>query len=413
VARGARAARTSREGTSGGAPPEAPGVTAPWEAFSYFRGSDEDKATGLFRLVEEDGSAPAAALEWLQPDEARRLYRGMLTVRIMDQRLMALQRQGRVGFYGEAVGQEAAVVGSAAALEPQDWLVPALREAGAGILRGMPLSTYVAQIFGNDDDPGRGRQLPCHPCDRDTHYVVMSSCVGSQIPHAVGIAMGMKNRAAAGEGDGAVCMGYMGDGATSEPDFHVAMNFAGVMCSPVVLVCQNNQWAISTPGSVQTAAATIALKGIGYGIESLRVDGNDVCAVYLASRYAVDKARRGGGPTFLELLTYRVSAHSSSDDPSRYRDETITEVWREKRDPLRRMEALAAARGWYAAGETQAMAESIEAEVRRVIAEQEAVAMPPLESLIEDVFEEPTWLLREQLDDLVAQTPKPTERGSE
>ena len=393
MARGARAQKSSREG--GGAPPEAPDIYA---AFDYFSRSEEEKALGLFRLVEEDGSVAAGALDWLDADAARRLYRGMLTIRVMDQRLMALQRQGRVGFYGEALGQEASVVGSAAALEPQDWLVPALREAGAGILRGLPMSKYVAQIFGNDADVSRGRQLPCHPCDRDTNYVVMSSCVGSQIPHAVGVAMAMRSMPR--EGAPAVCMGYMGDGATSEPDFHVAMNFAGVTRAPVILVCANNQWAISTPGTVQTASPTIAIKGLGYGVESLRVDGNDVCAVYLASRYAADKARRGGGPTFLELLTYRVSAHSSSDDPSRYRDETVTDVWRSKRDPLRRMEAVAAERGWYAAGETEALAESIEAEVRQVVAEQEAIGMPPVESLIEDVFEEPTRLLREQLAEL-------------
>jgi pyruvate dehydrogenase E1 component alpha subunit/2-oxoisovalerate dehydrogenase E1 component alpha subunit len=397
VAKGARAAKSSREGSG-----------APWDGFEYFRGSDEEKALGLFRLVEEDGSAAEGALAWLDAEQARKLYRGMLTIRIMDQRLMALQRQGRVGFYGEALGQEASVVGSSAALEPQDWLVPALREAGAGIYRGLPLSQYVAQIFGNDQDVGRGRQLPCHPCDRSTHYVVMSSCVGSQIPHAVGVAMAMKSCPPVEGEPAAVCMGYMGDGATSEPDFHVAMNFAGVTRAPVVLVCQNNQWAISTPGSLQTASPTIAIKGIGYGVESLRVDGNDVCAVYLASRYAVDKARRKGGPTFLELLTYRVSAHSSSDDPSRYRDESVTEVWRERRDPIARMEAVGAARGWFGADETRAMAADIEAEVRRVVAEQEAIGMPPVESLIEDVFEEPTWLLREQLDEL---TGRPT-RGS-
>jgi pyruvate dehydrogenase E1 component alpha subunit len=370
-------------------------------AFDYFRGSEEDKARGLFRLVDEDGSAAEASLAWLDAEQARRLYRGMLTIRIMDQRLMALQRQGRIGFYGEALGQEAAVVGSAAALEPCDWLVPALREAGAGILRGLSMSAYVAQIYGNAADVTRGRQLPCHPCDRDTHYVVMSSCVGSQIPHAVGIAMGMKSRAGQADAEREVCMGYMGDGATSEPDFHVAMNFAGVTRAPVVLVCQNNQWAISTPGSLQTAAPTIAIKGLGYGMESLRVDGNDVCAVYLAARYAVDKARRGDGPTFLELLTYRVSAHTSSDDPSRYRDESVTEVWRGERDPLRRMRALAEARGWLAPGEADELAASIEAEMRQVIAEQEAIGMPPVESLIEDVLEEPTWLLREQLDELL------------
>jgi pyruvate dehydrogenase E1 component alpha subunit/2-oxoisovalerate dehydrogenase E1 component alpha subunit len=402
MARAARSAegRGGRGRTTGG---------AAWEHFDYFRGSDDEKARGLFQIVGEDGKADDAALAWLDPDRARELYRGMLTIRVVDQRLMALQRQGRVGFYGEALGQEAAVVGSAASLEAQDWLVPALREAGAGLFRGMSLPSYVAQIYGNAADVSRGRQLPCHPCDRTTNYVVMSSCVGSQIPHAVGIAMAMKICPTPG-GPVPVCMGYMGDGATSAPDFHVAMNFAGVNHSPVVLVCQNNQWAISTPGTIQTAAETIALKGIGYGVESLRVDGNDVCAVYLASRYAVEKARRGDGPTFLELLTYRVSAHSSSDDPSRYRDETVTEVWRDKRDPLVRLASLAAARGWFDADETQALAADIEAEVRGVVAEQEAVGMPPIESIIEDVYEEPTWLLREQLAGLGEH---PDRRGSE
>jgi pyruvate dehydrogenase E1 component alpha subunit/2-oxoisovalerate dehydrogenase E1 component alpha subunit len=361
---------------------------------SYFTGSAEDKATGLFQLVDERGGAKDRDLDWLEPELARRLFRGMLQIRIMDERLMALQRQGRISFYGEALGQEASVVGTAAALEPQDWLVPALREAGAGVFRGLSLESYVSQIFGNQADVTRGRQMPCHPCDREHHYVVMSSCVGSQIPHAVGIAMGMKISGAQGE----ICMGYMGDGATSEAEFHVAMNFAGVMRAPVVLVCQNNQWAISTPGTMQTAAPTIAIKGLGYGIESLRVDGNDVCAVYVASRYAADKARRGDGPTFLELLTYRVGAHTSSDDPSRYRDETVTQVWRSERDPLRRMAALGEASGWLAPGDTERMASDIEAHVRSVIAAQEAIPMPPMASLIEDVFEEPTWLLRDQLE---------------
>jgi pyruvate dehydrogenase E1 component alpha subunit len=380
-----------------GVVPLRPVEAAPWDGFEYFRGGEEEKALGLFRLVDEQGQpSEPGALRWLDDELARRLYRGMLTIRVMDQRLMALQRQGRVGFYGEALGQEAAVVGSAAALEPQDWLVPALREAGAGIFRGMSLASYVAQIFGNAADVTKGRQLPCHPCDREHHYVVMSSCVGSQIPHAVGIAMGMKLSGARGE----VCMGYMGDGATSEADFHVAMNFAGVTRAPVVLVCQNNQWAISTPGSLQTAAPTIAIKGLGYGIEALRVDGNDVCAVYVASRYAADKARRGEGPTFLELLTYRVSAHSSSDDPSRYRDEGVTQVWKQDRDPLLRFAAVGAERGWLAPGETERMAADIEAEVRKVVAEQEQIGPPPLESIIEDVYEEPTRLLREELEEL-------------
>jgi len=362
-------------------------------AFRYFDGDEEAKARGLFQLVTDDGTANPDDIAHIDIETALKLFRGMLTIRVVDERMMALQRQGRIGFYGEAVGQEASVVGTAAVLEADDWLVPALREAGAGLYKGMPLSKYIGQIFGNADDVCKGRQMPCHPCDPDINYVVMSSCVSSQIPHAVGIAMAMKM---SGDG-GRLCMGYMGDGGTSEGDFHVALNFAGVTNAPVILVCQNNQWAISTSGVHQTAAETIALKGIGYGVEALRVDGNDVFAVYEASRYAAAKARRGDGPTFLELLTYRVSAHSSSDDPSRYRDESITEVWRKTRDPIRRQRTLLEAKGWLAAGEVERMAAEIEAQVREVVAVQEKIGPPALDTLIEDVFAKPTWLLEEQL----------------
>ncbi|MEZ4401232.1 MAG: thiamine pyrophosphate-dependent enzyme [Kofleriaceae bacterium] len=367
-------------------------VARPPNRTDYFAGDDEAKARGLYRLVDEDGRVDDAAIAWLDRDLARRLYAGMLTIRVTDARMMALQRQGRIGFYGEAVGQEAAIVGSAAASRPDDWIVPALREAGVGLFRGMPLASYVAQIMGNGADPTKGRQMPCHPCDRATNYVVMSSVVSSQIPHAVGVAMAMK---IAGDGD-RCAFGYMGDGGTSEGDFHVAMNFAGVSKAPVVLICQNNQWAISTPGQVQTAAETIALKALGYGIEPLRADGNDVLAVYDVCRRAAAKARAGEGPTFVELLTYRVSAHSSSDDPTRYRDERVTDVWKTRRDPLHRMRVLLEARGWLAVGEHDALAARFEAEVRDVIAAQEQVPPPPAASLFDDVFEEPTWLLAEQ-----------------
>ena len=372
---------------------------APSRAMQYFDGDDEAKARGLFQLLGEDGTpVDEHALAGFDRATARKLFEGMLRIRVTDARMMALQRQGRIGFYGEAMGQEAAVVGSAAASKPDDWIVPALREAGVGLYRGMTLDSYIAQIFGNAADPTKGRQLPCHPCDREHHYVVMSSCVSTQIPHAVGIAMAMQ---IAGDKD-CCAFGFMGDGGTSEPDFHVALNFAGVRRAPCVLICQNNQWAISTPGNIQTASETIALKGLGYGMESLRVDGNDVFAVHEAVRYAAEKARRGDGPTFIELLTYRVSAHSSSDDPSRYRDEKVTEVWRHQKDPLRRMEIFLKARGWLADGEREALATQLEANVRDAITRAEAVGLPPLESMLDDVFEEQPWHLREQLAELVA-----------
>jgi pyruvate dehydrogenase E1 component alpha subunit/2-oxoisovalerate dehydrogenase E1 component alpha subunit len=366
---------------------------------SYFDGDDEAKARGLFQLLDDDGvPLDDAAVAGFDRALARRLFEAMLRIRVTDARMIALQRQGRIGFYGEATGQEAAIVGSAAATIDADWIVPALREAGVGLYRGMTLDSYIAQIFGNAGDPTKGRQLPCHPCDLAHHYVVMSSCVSTQIPHAVGIAVAMKLSGHHGR----ACFGYMGDGGTSEGDFHVALNFAGVLKAPCVLICQNNQWAISTPGSVQTAAQTIALKGLGYGIESLRADGNDVLAVYELVRRAADKARRGDGPTFIELLTYRVSAHSSSDDPSRYRDESITERWRDHKDPIRRLEAFLVGRGWLAAGEKDALAAQLEIDVRDAIARQEKLPPPPLASILEDVFEQPTWLLREQLAELEA-----------
>src|SRR5439155_292540 len=192
----------------------------PTAAFEYFGRSADAKARGLFQLLREDGTPVDEAAVAASNDRlfARGLFEGMLRIRVTDARMMALQRQGRIGFYGEAMGQEAAVVGSAAATEPADWIVPALREAGVGLYRGMALDSYIAQIFGNAADVTKGRQMPCHPCDREHHYVVMSSCVSTQIPHAVGIAMAMKISGHTGR----ACFGYMGDGGTSEGDFHVA-----------------------------------------------------------------------------------------------------------------------------------------------------------------------------------------------
>jgi pyruvate dehydrogenase E1 component alpha subunit len=361
----------------------------------YFAGDERARALGMLQILRPDGTCDEDSLpDELDRTRALELYRGMLLIRVMDERLMALQRQGRIGFYGEARGQEATVVGTAAALEDGDWIVPALREAGVGIFRGMSLRQYVAQIFGNADDHSKGRQMPCHPCERAVNYVVMSSCVSSQLPHAVGIGMAMK---IAGD-TGRVVIGYMGDGGTSEGDFHTAMNFAGVFSPPVVLVCQNNQWAISTPGALQSASETIAVKALAYGVEPVRCDGNDVLAVYAATRWACERARSGMGPTFIEALTYRVSAHSSSDDPSRYRDEEVTRQWRSARDPLQRARVWLGARGWLSEADDARLAQELEAEVRTAIAEEEGVPQPPLESLVEDVYEEVPWHLREQLE---------------
>lgn len=356
-----------------------------------------------YQLIAPDGRFDAARIEACAVPVAQllALYRGMLRIRLMDERLLTMQRQGRISFYGEARGQEAAVVGTAAALAPEDYIVPALREAGAALYRGLPLAAYIAQIFGNDHDLTRGRQMPCHPGSRAARYVTMSSCIGTQLPHATGMAMAAQRLR-----DGNVIAGYMGDGATSEGDFHVALNFAGVFRAPVVFVCQNNQWAISTPVSQQTATPTMAEKALAYGLPAVRCDGNDALACYVAMRALVDRARRGEGPQFLEALTYRVSAHSSSDDPSRYRDESVTAVWRDARCPLLRFRSFLSARGLLTAEGDTALREELDAEVRAVISAEESVGPPPLRSLVEDVFAHVPAHLAEQLAEVAAALPQ-------
>ncbi len=359
-----------------------------------------DAARVPFQLLLPDGGFDPARIAALHLEDALllRIYRGMVLVRTMDERLLTLQRQGRISFYGEARGQEAAVIGTAAALSEKDYIVPALREAGAGIYRGLPLRSYVAQIFGNANDVCKGRQMPCHPGSRAARYVTMSSCIATQLPHATGMAMAAQRLSGH---EHVVIAGYLGDGATSEGDFHVGLNFAGVFRAPVVFVCQNNQWAISTPVTTQTASLSMAEKALCYGIPSVRVDGNDALACYVAMREAVARARAGGGPQFIEALTYRVSAHSSSDDPSRYRDESVTAVWREGRCPLTRFRAFLIARGLLTNETDAALLSEVDAEVRTAIAAEEAAPPPPLKSLVEDVFAQVPAGLLEQLAEVI------------
>ena len=332
----------------------------------------------------------------IQRDTLLRLYREMVRLRVLDERMMTLQRQGRVGFYGACTGQEAATLASAIVLEPSDWIFPALRESGAMLLRGFPMVPYLCQVFGNSGDETRGRQMPSHMASRSVNQVSWGSCIGTQLPQAVGAAMAAKIK-----GDRTVIAAYLGDGATSEGDFHVAMNFAGVFKAPVVFICQNNHWAISVPTSKQTASESIAIKAQAYGFPGVKVDGNDAVAVYEAVRAAVERARSGGGPTLVECETYRIGAHSSSDDPTRYRDEREVETWR-KRDPIEILRGRLNAMGIWSAVEEDALRAKLLEEVNAAIAEAEQKADPPRESLFEDVYSALPWSLREQRDEMLA-----------
>src|SRR5258705_4154798 len=248
------------------------------------------------------------------------------------------------------------------------------------LLRGFPLVPYLCQIFGNAGDETKGRQMPSHMASKSVNQVSWSSCIGTQLPQAVGAAM-----AARIKGDGTVIGAYMGDGAASEGDFHVAMNFAGVFKAPVVFICQNNHWAISVPTAKQTASESIAIKAQAYGFPGVKVDGNDGVAVYLAVKEAVDRARSGGGPSLVEGETYRIGAHSSSDDPTRYRDEREVEQWR-KRDPIELMRSRRQAWGFWSARDEDELRAKLLEEVNAAIAEAEKKPDPACESLLEDVY---------------------------
>lgn len=362
------------------------------------RSKGSGDAPELLRVVNDDGKATRGAAPQLDNERKIHLYESMVRAREFDRRMLMLQRQGRIGFYGPILGQEAATIGSVAAFEEQDWIFPALREGAAAMMRGLPLEIAIAQLIGNDLDRCKGRQMPCHYTFKEGNYYGMSSVIGTQISHAVGTAMAAKLR-----GDDVVVAGYLGDGATSASDFHAGMNFAAVYNAPVVLICQNNQWAISVPLSQQSKSETIAMKADAYGMPSMRVDGNDVLAVYQATREAVERARAGDGPTFLELVTYRRLGHSSSDDPSRYRDEAEVKDW-ERRDPVERFRRhLEAGKLWDAERETQ-LQESIAREVNTAIKTAEAAGPTPAEDLITDVYSDVPASLREQLDEALSAT---------
>jgi pyruvate dehydrogenase E1 component alpha subunit len=278
---------------------------------------------GLARVLDDEGAVlPGAELPAIDDERLRELYRTMCLMRAIDLRLEGLQRMGRIGFFGSARGQEASVIGSGAALEKDDWVFPALRESGVMLLRGYSLARYFAHMFGNQLDPLRGRMQPMHFAAREVNQVSWSSCMANQLPQCTGAAYAMKLKRRPH-----VAMGYIGDGGTSEPDFHAALTFAGVWKVPAVFVVQNNQWAISVPVTKQTASTTIAVKAVAYGLPGVRVDGNDLLAVHRETKAAVDRARRGEGPTLVELVTFRMGGHSSADDPTRYRDAQLVERW--------------------------------------------------------------------------------------
>lgn len=360
---------------------------------------------GLYRVLRDDGSADPATDPGMSAELLVRAYREMKRLRLLDARMILLQRQGRIGFYGACTGQEATPIAAALAIEPADWVFQALRESVMMLVRGFPLPTYLAQIYGNSGDILKGRQMPSHMSGRQVNQVSWSSCLGPQLPQAVGAAWAAKLK-----GDRTVTLGFVGDGATSEPDFHAAMTFAGVYRVPCVIICQNNHWAISVPSSRQTASTTFAVKGRAYGVPSVRVDGNDVLALYHVISDAVARARAGRGPTYIEALTYRIGAHSTSDDPTRYRAQEEVELWME-RDPQARLRRHLVHRDLLDDATDAALEQELNAEIAAAVSAIEALPPPDRETLFDDVYKELPWNLADQREELRRAPPAPAHGG--
>jgi pyruvate dehydrogenase E1 component alpha subunit len=323
-------------------------------------------------ILDEEGRLDQALEPSIPPDDLRRLYRTFLLARRFDERMLLLQRQGRIGTYLPARGHEAAVLGSVYPLRPTDWLVPVWREWAAYVWRGWPLDNLILLYAGLSEGtsvPDGIRDLPvCVP-------------MGTHVPHAVGIACAARARR-----EDSVVLCYFGDGASSEGVCQEAMNFAGVYQAPVVFVCVNNQWAISIPRSRQTRAKTLAHRALAYGFPGVQVDGNDLLAVVMATREAIDRAREGRGPSLIEAVTYRLAPHSTADDPKKYQDPAEVRLW-EAREPLPRLRRYLQAKGVVDDALHARFEAEVDAEVRDAVERAEArmkAARP--ESMFDHVY---------------------------
>ncbi|MBI2581164.1 pyruvate dehydrogenase (acetyl-transferring) E1 component subunit alpha [Candidatus Woesearchaeota archaeon] len=336
------------------------------------------------QVLDENGRCDKKLMPKLSPGQLVELYELMVLGRRFDEKALSLQRQGRLGTYASVLGQEAAQVGAAYALHDADWVFPTYRDVALLIARKQPMVSLL-QYFGGDE---RGSIPP-----KGVKNFPISIPVGTQGLHAVGVAMAAtvtKRKYAA--------VACLGDGASSEGDMNEAFNFAGVFKAPVIFLCQNNQYAISVPVKQQTAAETIAQKAIAFGFEGIRVDGNDILAVYSAMAAALKKAYRGEGPTLIECFTYRLGNHTTSDDASKYRSESEVAAWRKKEPVLRLRKYLESKKLWNSKKEEQ-LAAKVDRQVSAAVSEYESVPKPGVEDIFKYTYAEMPQFLQQQLDE--------------
>ncbi|MCH8537391.1 MAG: thiamine pyrophosphate-dependent dehydrogenase E1 component subunit alpha [Alkalimonas sp.] len=353
------------------------------------------------RVLKDDGTLYDGATEpELDKATALKMYDTMVFTRVLDERMLAAQRQGRISFYMQCLGEEAAIIGSAAALDDEDMIMAQYREQGALRYRGFTLEQFMNQLFSNEKDLGKGRQMPVHYGSNALNYMTVSSPLGTQIPQASGYAYAQKLR---GKQNLTLC--YFGEGAASEGDFHAGLNMAAVHKAPVLFFCRNNGYAISTPANEQFVGDGIACRGVGYGMKSIRVDGADILAVYQATEMARKQALAEHEPILIESIAYRLGAHSSSDDPSGYRSKEEEELWR-KNDPISRYRLWLINKGWLDDDSDTEQTTALRQEILSALKVAEKIAKPAVEEMITDVYAEPTEMSQQQLNELKAHIKK-------
>lgn len=352
-------------------------------------------------VLSADGSViDGAQMPSIDETLARRIYDTMVYTRVLDERMVASQRQGRISFYMTCKGEEASVIGSAAALSENDMIMAQYREHAALRYRGFSTENFMNQMFSNGKDLGKGRQMPIHYGCNALNYMTISSPLATQIPQASGFAYGQKM-----QGVDALTICYFGEGAASEGDFHAGLNMAAVLKAPTIFYCRNNGYAISTGTEDQYAGDGIAPRGVGYGIETIRVDGNDLLAVLLATQTAREYVLKHNKPVLIEAMSYRLGAHSTSDDPSGYRSKEEEELWA-KVDGVLRFKTWFINQGWWTEEDDNALYEKYRTEILSELKIAEKVAPPALDELVTDVYSDVPKHLSAQLTDLKAHIAK-------
>ena len=357
-------------------------------------------ARGLVRVLDDNGEAKG---EWNPNLDKATMIEGleyMMRLRIFDDRMIKMQRTGKLSFYMRSFGEEAIAIAQTMALKEQDWIFPSYRQPGAQFVRGRDMVSMICHCIGNTEDNVRGRQMPVHYTYKEGRFISISSPVGTQFSQAVGVAM-----ASAYQGKDEVCISWLGDGTSAQGDYHYALNFASTFKPPVILNVVNNQWAISTHSNLATGGKTFAERGLAYDIPSFRVDGNDFLALYSITHWARQRTEAGHGPTHIEIYTYRAGAHSSSDDPSAYRPNDEATCW-PGGDPIQRLKDHLISIDVWDEEKHSELAQKIDDDVMSAYKEAcefgdlASGPYPPASTIFTEVYETVPWHIQEQREEL-------------